>query len=60
MLQGRSAGTTSGPPIEPYYPYGPGEDPIIEKVAGEDLERVAPERAPESGDAAPAICNALQ
>ncbi len=33
------------PPCEPYDPYGPGEDPITEKVANEVLKRFAPERA---------------
>jgi hypothetical protein len=39
-------------------PYGPGEDPILEKVADGLLERVAPEQAtrrPEKGDASPKV-----
>ncbi len=32
------------PPYEPYDPCGPGEDPIIEKVADEVLKWVTPER----------------
>ncbi len=51
MLQGRSAGTTSGvPPAEPYGPYAPGN--------GYDVVTDESDASPDAGDASPAIGDA--